>query len=145
MTVTARGNGSAGAAWSGPVEVAVAGSAPLALGDWTQLGLRDWSGGVRYRCTVPGVVDVVALDLGAVRGTAEVRVNGRSAGCRIWSPYRFDVKGLFDQAENFVEVDVYNTLAPYVAAVSTSPWVLPGQTVSGLLGPVVLLAAAVSA
>lgn len=145
VTVTAGGSGSAGTAWRGPVEVAVEGSAPLALGDWTQLGLRDWSGGVRYRCVVLGAVEAVALDLGAVRGTAEVRVNGRDAGCRLWSPYRFDVTGLFDQEENVVEVDVYNTLAPYVAAVSTSPWVLPGQTVSGLLGPVALLLAVASA
>lgn len=141
VTVTVDGKDSGGGLFPGPVEVNVAGGGALPLGDWTQLGLRDWSGGVRYRCVVRGVVDAVALDLGAVRGTAEVRVNGRSAGCRIWAPYRFEISGLLDQDENVVEVDVYNTLAPYIAAMSTSPWVLPGQTVSGLLGPVALLVA----
>lgn len=139
IVVEVQPNGrSGGALWDGPVEVALSGSASIPLGDWTQLGLQDWSGGVRYRAVVRGRVDVRALDLGLVRGTAELRVNGRAAGCRIWSPYRFDVSGLFDVDENVVEVDVYNTLAPYVAAVSPSPWVLPGQTVSGLLGPVTL-------
>ena len=133
------GDGTGGAAWTGPVEVAVAGETAIPVGEWSRLGLRDWSGGVRYRTVVGGPVDAHALDLGEVRGTAELRVNGRTVGCRIWWPYRFDVTGLLDARDNVLEVDVYNTLAPYVAAVSGSPWVLPGQTVSGLLGPVTLL------
>jgi hypothetical protein len=135
------GSASGGGLFSGPVEVTSSTAGPMPLGDWSGLGLRDWSGGVRYRTTVQGPVDVGCLDLGAVRGTAELRVNGRAAGCRVWSPYAFDVGGLFDQDQNVVEVDVYNTLAPYVGAVSPTPWVLPGQSVSGLLGPVTLYAA----
>jgi hypothetical protein len=127
-----------GGLWAGPVEVIAGSDGTLALGDWSALGMRDWSGGVRYRATVEGPLEVSALDLGGVRGTAELRVNGRAAGCRLWSPYSFDVAGLFDEDANVVEVDVYNTLAPYVGAVSPTPWVLPGQTVSGLLGPVTL-------
>jgi hypothetical protein len=132
-----------GGLWSGSLEVLAVDEAPLALGDWSTLGMRDWSGGVRYRTFVDGPVQAAALDLGAVRGTAELRVSGRPAGCRLWSPYRFDVTGMFDQDRNVVEVDVYNTLAPYVGAVSPTPWVLPGQTVSGLLGPVTLRGPAV--
>jgi hypothetical protein len=132
------GAAAGGALWSGPVEVMAVDDGPLALGDWGGLGMRDWSGGVRYSTTVDGPLDVCALDLGAVRGTAELRVNGRPAGCRLWSPYSFDVAGLFDAELNDVQIDVYNTLAPYIGGVSPTPWVLPGQTVSGLLGPVTL-------
>lgn len=38
-----------------------------------------------------------------------------------------------------VEVLVTNTLAPYLDAVSPTPFVFEGQKVSGLLGPVRLL------
>jgi hypothetical protein len=107
----------------------------MPLGDWQQLGLQDYSGGVRYRCIAPCDADV--LDLGTVRGTAEVRIDGTPVGCRAWSPYAFDVRGLM-RAGSVLEVDVFNTLAPHQAAVSSTPWVLPGQTVSGLIGPAVL-------
>ena len=38
--------------------------------------------------------DALTLDLGAVRGTAEVLIDGESAGVRVCSPYRFDLSGL---------------------------------------------------
>lgn len=141
VTVEHGGQAAGGRLWAGPLEVRTESTGDIALGDWSTQGLRDWSGGVGYRTTCPASATATSLDLGRVRGTAEVRVNGRPAGCRIWSPYRFDVSGLLNQEENVIEVDVYNTLAPYIAAVSPSPWVLPGQTVSGLLGPVQLLSA----
>ena len=132
------GQSEGGRLWSGPVVLRAEGPGAMGLGDWSAQGLADYSGAVRYRTRLRGPVARASLDLGQVRGTAEVTVNGKSAGCRIWSPYRFDVSGLLDLEDNVIEVDVYNTLAPYIAAVSPSPWVLPGQTVSGLLGPVIL-------
>lgn len=136
-------NGLAGGAlWSGPVEITRWTEGPTRLADWSELGLADYSGAVRYRAIVTGGADTAAVDLGALRGTAELRVNGRAAGCRLWSPYRFDVAGMFHAGENQIEVDVYNTLAPYFGAAGTTPWVLPGQRDSGLLGPVRLAAAA---
>jgi hypothetical protein len=38
-----------------------------------------------------------------------------------------------------LEIVVTNTLAPYLDAVSPTPFVFPGQTVSGLFGPVRVL------
>ncbi len=138
IRVTPTAPHSGGALWRGPVEIDCDGTAAMALGNWAGLGLVDYSGGVHYRTVVEGGVDGVVLDLGAVRGTAEVRVNGHSAGVRIWSPYRFDIDGLCAGGRTEIEVEVYNTLAPHMAAVSPTPWVLPGQRVSGLLGPVVI-------
>src|SRR5437764_9747884 len=53
------------------------------------------------------------LDLGRVRGTAEVHVNGEAVGVRIWSPYTFDVTNHLRPGENELQVWVYNTLGPY--------------------------------
>ena len=111
----------------------------LAPGLWAEQGLESYAGGVRYRRTF--TLDALPdrslwLDLGRVRGTAEVWVNGQPAGVRIWSPYRFDVTGLLQGGENAVEVLVLNTLAPYLDVQSPTFYVFPGQVDSGLLGPV---------
>ena len=78
------------------------------------------------------------LDLGRVRGTAEVHVNEELIGVRIWSPYVFDLTDHLRPGENELHVTVYNTLGPYMEAVSPTSFVFPGQTVSGLFGPVTL-------
>ncbi|GAA3204580.1 hypothetical protein [Nonomuraea helvata] len=117
---------------TGPVRF-TCGPGRMRLGDWEERGLSGYSGGVRYRTTIaaagPGVVD-----LGRVRGTAEVTVNGRPCGIRVCSPYTFDV--LLDEGENTVEVLVLGTLAPYLDEVSPTHFVFPGQRSTGLFGPV---------
>lgn len=130
---------SGGAVFLGPILVTEFGAGPLALGDWQEHGLRDHSGAVRYRTEVHLHFDAQVLDLGDMRGTAEVWVNGLSAGVRIWSPWRFDVAGLCSHGVNTIEVEVSNTLAPHQAAAGPTAAVLPGQTRSGLFGPVRLL------
>ncbi|MEV0199653.1 glycosylhydrolase-like jelly roll fold domain-containing protein, partial [Nonomuraea sp. NPDC050691] len=128
-----------GAILTGPVEFD-AGPGPIELGDWERTGLPEYSGGVRYRrtVTVPATGSGV-LDLGRVRGTAEVRVNGRPCGVRVCSPYRFDVGAALRPGENTVEIEVYGTLAPHLDAVSPTHFVFPGQRVTGLFGPVRLV------
>jgi hypothetical protein len=74
-----------------------------------------------------------------VRGTAEVHVNGKLAGVRIWSPYRFDLTGLVHTGVNHLTVTVYNTLGPLLDDTSPTAGVYAGQRVSGILGPVRLL------
>jgi hypothetical protein len=72
--------------------------------------------------------------LGRVRGTAEVLVNGVPAGVRIWSPYIFDLTDHLSPGENDLEVRVFNTVGPYLDAVSPTRLVFEGQRVSGLMG-----------
>ncbi|MFI6789478.1 glycosyl hydrolase [Nonomuraea sp. NPDC050383] len=129
-----------GAILTGPIEFD-AGPGPIELGDWERTGLPEYSGGVRYLRTVPvaGSPDSAVLDLGRVRGTAEVRVNGRPCGVRVCSPYRFDVGAALRPGDNTVEVEVYGTLAPHLDAVSPTHFVFPGQRVTGLFGPVRLV------
>jgi hypothetical protein len=130
---------SGGAVLAGPVAFDV-GPGTMRLGDWQERGLPCHSGAVRYRRRVEGIPDGPAiLDLGTVRGTAEVFVNGASAGVRVCSPYVFDLTGLAaGDVEVEVEIVVCNTLAPHLDAVSPTHYVFDGQKRSGILGPVTL-------
>ncbi|MFC5753083.1 glycosyl hydrolase [Actinomadura rugatobispora] len=130
-----------GAALAGPVRF-TPGPGTLGLGDWEEQGLAGYSGGVRYRCRVDMPADArdVVLDLGQVRGTAEVAVNGTACGVRVCAPYRFplDAAALRPDGTNEIEIVVYGTLAPHLDETSPTHFVFEGQRVSGLFGPVVL-------
>ncbi len=131
-----------GAALAGPLRCEV-GPGRIRTGDWESHGLAEYSGGVRYRRVVEVPAEAatgsVRLDLGRVRGTAEVSVGGVAAGQRVCSPYVFDLTGLTVPGANTVEVTVFGTLAPRLDATSPTHFVFPGQRVTGLLGPVRLL------
>lgn len=131
-----------GAALAGPVRCEV-GPGRIRTGDWETNGLAEYSGGVRYSRVVRLPADAadgrVSLDLGRVRGTAEVSIGGVAAGVRVCSPYVFDLTGLTTPGPNTVEVTVFGTLAPRLDASSPTHFVFPGQRVTGLLGPVRLL------
>jgi hypothetical protein len=131
---------SGGALLAGPVAFAV-GPGRMPLGDWQELGLASHSGGVRYRRRVTAAEgSALRLDLGEVRGTAEVFVDGESVGVRVCSPYTFDLSGRIGPDGATVEILVLNTLGPHLDAVSPTPYVFAGQRRSGLFGPVRLLA-----
>lgn len=108
-------------------------------GDWSLCdGLECYSGGAAYMRTLPPVEadgGSVVLDLGAVRSSAEVFVNGKSAGVRIAPPYRFELTDLLEDGENELRIEVYNTLANFYLAVPTR---YGGSPVSGLLTEPVL-------
>ncbi|KAB2352470.1 glycosyl hydrolase [Actinomadura rudentiformis] len=128
-----------GAALAGPVTFAI-GTGVIELGDWEDVGLGGYSGGIRYRqaLTLPSAPEKAELDLGRVRGTAEVTVNGRPAGIRICAPYTFDLGTSLHGDRNEIEIVVYGTLAPYLDEASPTHFVFSGQRTSGLLGPVIL-------
>jgi hypothetical protein len=113
----------------------------MELVDWQDAGLTAHSGGIRYRRRLDGVAPDarIRLDLGAVRGTAEVLVDGVSAGVRVCSPYAFDLTGRVGPDGATLEVLVLNTLGPHLDAVSPTPYVFAGQRRSGMFGPVRLL------
>jgi hypothetical protein len=112
-------------------------------GDWLERGLDCYAGGVTYsqELVLPETPDVaLTLDLGRVRGTAEVAVNGRPAGARFLSPYRFPVGHLLHAGANTLEVTIFNTLAPWLETHSPTRCIWEGTCAGGLLGPVRLLA-----
>jgi hypothetical protein len=97
--------------------------------------LPTFSGTFRYESQVSceEEVSIVAIDLGEVYETAEVFINGLSAGVRIAAPYQFDVRGLISKGSNTLAIEVTNTLSnaqydPFSRIAQLEP--------SGLLGPV---------
>lgn len=114
-------------------------SGEMPLGDWSPHGLETYSGiGVYSQevyLTKAHVQSKVILDLGDVRSVAEVIVNGRIAGVTLARPFRFDISQFVFEGRNKLEIKVANTLANHMTSYPTK-FILPGQTVSGLLGPV---------
>ena len=111
-----------------------------ALGDWSKAGaLECYSGGAWYRKTVTLTPEQahgeVAIDLGRVIATAEVRVNGQLAGIRVAPPWRVDISKQVKPGENRIEVLVFNTLANHYLTIPTN---YRGDLTSGLIGPVTL-------
>jgi hypothetical protein len=142
IRIPARPFARAGAAWAGPLEVDCV-PAPIRLGRWRDRGLSSWSGGLAYRCTVdPDDLDTpdaeLILDLGDLRGTAEVLMDGESVGTAFCAPFRFDLGRRVGPFE--LTVLVFNTLGPFLYESTPTEWVLEGQLDSGLYGPVTLLA-----
>ena len=126
-----------GSGWRGPARVRTV-AAPLALGDWSSLGLGSWSGGVTYSraLQVPPGPDPV-LDLGRVRGSVEVALDGVPVGEAFCAPYRFVLGGAGGRTLR-VDVTVRGTLAPYLAEATPTAWAFADQLASGLFGPVTL-------
>ena len=128
-----------GAAFLSPLRFEC-GPGQIELGAWREEGLSNYAGGVRYiqevdLAELPGRLE---LDLGRVRGTAEVRLNGTPCGVRLWSPYRFDLTESAQVGANRLEIDVYGTLGTYFLEGHPSPGGFRSQALLGLLGPVTL-------
>ncbi len=99
--------------------------------------LPDFSGKISYKATFNAKkAGRMALDLGYVGSTAELRLNGENLGTRICPPYLFDISGYVKDGENVLEVIVSNTLANRVKDNFSVFMQIPP---SGMLGPVRLL------
>jgi len=79
--------------------------------DWTRQGFPYYSGiGVyRHRVELPELDGRVLLEADAGDDALEVRVNGETAGVRLWAPYALDVGHLLQPGENELELRVANT------------------------------------
>ena len=137
MRIEAAAGRYGGAAFDAPIAFECGpGEAPL--GDWSAQGLRTYSGAVVYSKSITltdeHLESQVLLDLGRAGIIADISVNERPAGVRIARPYRLDITDLVQTGENQIEVKVVNTLANHMSSYPTRH-ILPGQTVSGLLGP----------
>jgi len=100
--------------------------------------LHTYSGGMWYRKNIrltpeQADADQIFLDLTRVVASAEVIVNGKTAGSKSSSPWTFDLSGRMTSGENSIEILVYNTLGNHYL---TTPSRYVGRTESGLIGPV---------
>ena len=101
------------------------------LGSQTIRGLKPWTalgdlwakgkGTVRYKTTVnvpasalSGKRDIL-LDLGDVRESAHVYINGKDAGVAFCAPFRLSVAKYLRAGNNTIEIDVTGLAANYVA------------------------------
>ena len=116
------------------------GKSLINLGDWSGTeGLKAYSGGAWYRKKIQiegeDLKNRLELDLGDLVSSAELWINGKSAGIKVAPPWKFDISTLVKQGENQVEVLLYNTIANNYTTVPTN---YRGEITSGLLGPVIL-------
>ncbi|MDR2178147.1 MAG: hypothetical protein LBP20_08945 [Treponema sp.] len=83
------------------------------LADWRLYGYPWFSGRMRYQNTVRinKKKGHYVIDLGQVNFSAEVWVNGRLAGVRVWNPYRVDITDLLTEGENSITVVAANSAA----------------------------------
>ena len=121
-----------------PVLIETNGKGIMPLGDWSDFGiLNNYSGGVRYansfQMDVNDRNNRSFIDLGHVVGTAEVFINGQSAGVRVAAPWKQDITPFVKKGKNRIEVLIYNTLANHY---QTIPSRYRGSPASGLIGPV---------
>ena len=120
----------------------VCGKGRLPAGDWCAHGLATYSGIVEYRKHItlaestPGRV---VLDLGQVKASAEVRLNGRKVATLLAPPWRCELTPCLRAGSNELCVMAANTLANHYSVGIPTPYAFPAQTRSGLLGPVRLL------
>lgn len=126
------------------------------LKPWSELGFMGYSGTGIYSKSVrvPPDAKRVWLDLGEVRYSASLRVNGHDCGTRAWRPFRWDITKAVVQGENHLEVEVFNTAANELAGnparlreIESKGWLVNSyintymkfdveMVPSGLLGPV---------
>jgi hypothetical protein len=109
----------------------IAPAAALATGEWKAQGLPFFSDRVGYsrRYTLkagPAVIVRLGKWWGA---TAEVRVNGKSAGAMVSRPWEADITSLVKSGDNEIEVIVYgslkNVFGPHLGKINrglVTPW-----------------------
>lgn len=83
--------------------------------DWRRRGYPFYSGPMNYRTRFNLPEEYLAfalfLELTAVRECAEVFLNGKSAGVRLYPPFHYPITGLCRAGENELTVRVVNTAA----------------------------------
>ena len=100
----------------------------------------DFSGYYRYetKAELAGKESVLTIDDACE--TAELFVNGVSAGTRFATPYRFDISGLVKEGENEIAIEVATTLERKVNAMKLGGMMgLSGKgalSATGLIGEV---------
>jgi hypothetical protein len=112
-----------------PAEFAAGTEKPLE--DWTAWGLQKFSGLLDYTksVTVDKPEKDFELDLGKVGHVAEVWVNGRNCGARLWAPHVFNIGEALRPGTNEIRIRIANLI--------NNSYGEPAE--SGLLGPVRLV------
>ena len=82
---------------------------PATLGEWSSMTGREFSGSGIYETHFTHTGGNAILDLGDVRHTCEVFLNGRSLGVRVMKPYRYEIPSEWLCEDNLLRIRVSNT------------------------------------
>jgi hypothetical protein len=102
------------------------------LGSWENVLPEKFSGMVDYDKTInltnKEIEGNLLLDLGDVQHFAEVWINDKKVGTRLWPPFTFDITGMLNRGQNKIKIRIGNLINDNY-----------GQKAgSGLFGPVVI-------
>ncbi|MCU0795780.1 MAG: hypothetical protein MUF31_07565 [Akkermansiaceae bacterium] len=121
----------------------VTGEGLIFPGDWCQQGLSCYSGLIEYRQDIQWSASAgcrqISLDLGDVRASAEVKINGQSIATLLAPPWRCEIGPWLQEGQNRISILVANTLSNHYSVGVPTPYLFPEQNCSGLLGPVKIL------
>ncbi len=141
IRVIPQAGASEAAVLTAPLRIRTA-AATGSLGDWrTALQLPHHSGVVEYERDIQAGPGPAWIDLGYVRGTAQVWIDGQDAGVRCWHPYRFALPALRGPGPHRLRVRVTNTLGAHYEVGRPTQLLRPGQAAGGMFGPVRLAGA----
>jgi hypothetical protein len=96
---------------SGPAEFYCNGPQEQQLGSWLDFGLKRFTGFVDYetKINIPNNVSSLTLELGKVLHMAEVWVNDKKVGERLWPPFTFNTNAI-KRGENKVRIRIGNLM-----------------------------------
>ena len=93
---------------------------PVELGDWSQYLGKEFSGKAVYRCEFElDKAGVYMMDLGEVKYSCLITVNGEDLATSTWHPYRIICE--LKKGKNEIKIIVINTLANAILAEDTLP------------------------
>jgi len=135
-----------------PLKFIVGSKANCTLQSWYAYGLQQYSGYIDYEMPVvlKDASTRTSIDLGDVKYMAEVFVNNKSVGDRLWAPFVFDISKYLQEGENKIRIRVGNLMVNEMwmkadlGKLRTWGWVgVPdfSKYDAGLLGPVKLIQA----
>ncbi|MDR0725151.1 MAG: hypothetical protein LBF59_03970 [Prevotellaceae bacterium] len=83
------------------------------LASWYSYGLQQYTGFLEYETSIiiEDTSSEIFVDLGETKYIAEVFVNDRSVGARLWPPFKFDISGAVKQGENKIKIRTGNLIA----------------------------------
>ena len=119
----------------------LSGTTPFQLAVWAKTGLRFYSGSASYERQVTlspsyfGENKRIMLDCGKVGVVADVWINNKFVGTKVWEPYRFDLTQFAHPGTNDLKIVVSNSMSNGTDVGERFP-LLNNIDIDGLVGPV---------
>jgi hypothetical protein len=83
------------------------------LSSWYSYGLQQYTGFLEYETsiTIDDISSEIFIDLGEIKYIAEVFINNKPVGTRLWHPFKFDISDAVKQGENKIKIRTGNIIA----------------------------------